>query len=117
MEQEIRLTYDNDFDFHWKFGRFEIATVRERYTNEGFRYDNDSPIRRNIPVELVKWDEDHASCWVVAWWVRSSEGYELRFIGGRPFHDIEPDEIAEIWRQLQVAQSMLDMYFEASSDE
>lgn len=116
MEQELDVRYDGDFDFHWKFGRFEIATVRERYTNEGFRYDNDSPIRREIPVELVKWDERHAACWVVAWWVRKSEGYELHFVGSRPFADISPDEIGEIWTQLRAAQAMLDMYFAASEE-
>lgn len=102
------------FDFHWRFGRFEIATVREKYTNDEFRYDNDSKIRRDIPVELVKWDEDHRCCYVVAWWVRKDEGYALHFVGSRPFDDISPDEIATIWPQLQAAQTMLDAYFDAT---
>ena len=98
MEQEQTFSQDGVFDFHWRFGCFEIATVREKYTNDRFRYDNDSAIRRAIP----------------AWWIRDDEGYELHFVGGRPFRDISPEEMAMIWPQLQAAQTMLDAYFDAT---
>lgn len=116
MEQEQTFSQDGVFDFHWRFGCFEIATVREKYTNDRFRYDNDSAIRRAIPVELVKWDEGHRYCYVVAWWIRDDEGYELHFVGGRPFRDILPEEMAAIWPQLQAAQTMLDAYFDATEE-
>lgn len=38
----------------------------------------------------------------------------LHFVGARPFDDISPDEIADIWPQLQAAQTMLDAYFDAT---
>ena len=109
---------DQDFNFHWRFDDFEICTVREDYTNNEYRYDNDSPIRQNIPVELVKWenwiDKDgvgHRNCFVIAWWTKTKEDvYELQFVGNRPFEHITPDEIAEIWVQLKAAQNMLDTY-------
>lgn len=113
-DKQKHFSQDGVFDFHWRFGRFEIATVREKYTNDEFRYDNDSEIRRDIPVELVKWDKEHRYCYVVAWWVRNSEGYALHFVGARPFNDISPDEMADIWPQLQAAQTMLDAYFDAT---
>lgn len=90
--------------------------MREKYTNDRFRYDSDSAIRRAIPVELVKWDEGHHHCYVVAWWIRDDEGYELHFVGGRPFRDISPEEMAAIWPQLQAAQTMLDAYFDATEE-
>lgn len=108
---------DRNFDFHWKFGDFEISTVRERYTNDEFRYDNDSPINERIPIELVKWEDNghamvpHSSCFTVAYWEQDEYGdYELRFVGSRPFEHVAPDEIAEIWKQLSAAQRMLDLY-------
>lgn len=116
MEQEQTFSQDGVFDFHWRFGCFEIATVREKYTNDRFRYDNGSAIRRAIPVELIKWDEGHHNCYVVAWWIRDDEGYELHFVGGRPFRDISPEEMATIWPQLQAAQTMLDAYFDATEE-
>lgn len=115
---------DSDFNFHWKFGDFEICTVREEYTNNEYRYDNKSPIRQNIPVELVKWENytdkdgtEHRSCFVVAWWRRTDDyTYELQFVGDRPFEYIEPNEIADIWVQLKAAQNMLDAYVMATRE-
>lgn len=102
---------DSDFNFHWRFGEFEICTVREEYSNGEYRYDNDSNINTTIPVELVKWNKEHTNCWVIALWRKmKGDTYELRFIGSRPFNDIEPYEIAEIWEQLKAAQNMLDAY-------
>lgn len=70
----------------------------------------------DIPVKLVKWDEDHHYCYVVAWWICDDEGYKLYFVGGRPFRDISPEEMATIWPQLQAAQTMLDAYFDATEE-
>ena len=69
-------------------------------------------MRKNCPIELIKYfDEKHSSCYVVAWF--EDEGYELHFVGNRPMVDIEPEEMKSIWAQLQAAQKMLDVYFEA----
>lgn len=115
---------NRDFNFHWRFKDFEICTVRDEYTNNEYRYDNDSPINKYIPVELVKWEDytdkegkQHHSCFVVALWRRTDDyTYELQFVGDRPFEHIEPDEIADIWVQLKAAQNMLDAYAMATRD-
>ena len=121
----IPFNWDEAFNFHWKFGDFEICTCREQYSNKEYRFDNDSPIRKDIPVELVKWEnwtdedgKDHRTCFVLAWWRKTKEDiYELKFCGGRPFDHIEPQEIAMIWKQLQAAQHMLDLYTDATREE
>ena len=103
---------NKDFEFSWKFKNFAIRTVHQDYK------DRNSPLRKNCPVELIKYyDERHSSCYVVAWFELDEEGYELHFIGSRPMHDISANEITSIWTQLQAAQKMLDAYFEACQKE
>ena len=100
------------FDFSWEFKNFAIMTVHEDYK------DKNSPLRKNCPVELIKYfDDKHSSCYVVAWFELDDEGYELHFIGNRPMVDIDPDEMRSIWSQLQAAQKMLDAYFVACEKE
>ncbi len=39
-------------------------------------------------AEIVKWANDTDGkeyCWTVAYWEKSKEGYNLRFVGDRPF--------------------------------
>ena len=99
---------NRDFQFSWKFKNFEIRTVHQDWK------DRNSPLRKNCPVELVKYfDDKHSSCYVVAWFELDDEGYELHFVGNRPMKDISADEISSIWTELQSAQTMLDAYFKA----
>lgn len=39
-------------------------------------------------AEIVKWAKDTGQkeyCWTVAYWDRHKEGYDLKFVGNRPF--------------------------------
>lgn len=102
---------NRNFDFSWQFGNFGIRTMHQCYE------DKKSPLNKNAPIELVKYlDEGHKQCYVVAWFRLTSEGYELHFVGNRPMKDIGPDEMKDIWSQLQAAQKMLDVYFEACEE-
>ena len=99
---------NRDFNFSWKFKNFEIRTVHQDWR------DRNSPLRKNCPIELVKYfDDNHSSCYVVAWFELDDEGYELHFVGNRPMKDISADEMGSIWTELQAAQTMLDAYFAA----
>lgn len=101
-----------DFNFSWKFKNFEIHTVHQDSK------DKNSPLRKNCPVELVKYfDDKHSNCYVVAWFELDNGGYDLHFIGNRPMKDISAEEISSIWLELQAAQKMLDAYFEACEKE
>lgn len=105
---------NKDFSFSWKFKNFKIQTVHERWDNENRCYDKTTPLRKNCPLELIKYfDDAHGSCYIVAWFELGEEGYELRSIGSRLFDDIDADEIGMIWVELQAAQKMLDTYFDA----
>ena len=97
--------------FHWEFRQYEVRTVHQDFK------DRSSPIRKDCPIELVKWnDESKSSCYVIAYFYKDDEGYELHSVGGRLFEEISVSEIAEVWKQLQAAQKMLDSYAEADED-
>lgn len=101
-----------NFEFNWEFRNFAIRTIRQDHK------DKNSPLRKNCPIELIKYfDDTHKSCYVVAYFELDDEGYELHFVGGRPMKDIEPEEMRSIWAQLQAAQKMLDAFFEACQKE
>lgn len=96
------------FDFSWEFKNFKIETVHTDYK------DKSSPLRKNCPIQIIRYfDDAHTSCYIIAWFKLDDEGYELHFVGSRPFENISPDEISTVWEQLQAAQKMLDAYFEA----
>lgn len=103
---------NRNFNFNWEFKNFAIRTVHQDFK------DRNSPLRKNCPVELIKYfDDEHSSCYVVAWFEHDEEGYELHFIGNRPMVDIDADEMKSIWVQLQAAQKMLDAYHLACQRE
>ena len=108
---------NKQFDFNWEFGNFKIRSVHESWDGVNCCYDKTTPIRKNCPIELVKYydhnGEPHSSCYVVALFELDDEGYSLRSIGNRMFEDIDAEEIADVWKQLQAAQTMLDVYFDA----
>lgn len=98
-------------NFSWEFGLYKIRTVHEQWN------DPDSPVYKNCPIELVKYnDKKKSSCYTVAHFERDDEGYYLQSVGSRLFECISADEISEIWVQLQAAQTMLDAYYAADGD-
>lgn len=106
------MSTSKKFDFSWQFKNFEIRALHQNRT------DKSSSLQKNCPIELVKYfSEEHNSCYVVAYFAHNEEGYELHFVGNRPFKDISPNEMKSIWRQLQAAQKMLDAYHEACQDD
>lgn len=46
----------------------------------------DYPNRKiKVVAEIVKWQTED-TCYIVAYWDKFSEGYELTFVGDRPFN-------------------------------
>ncbi len=99
------------FHFQWCFKNFEIRTRHENWN------DRNSPLNKNMPIELIKYlDDRHDSCYTVAYFHFDNAGYELHFVGNRPMEDISAEEMASIWIQLQAAQKMLDAYYIACEE-
>lgn len=90
-----------DYEFNWKYGDFEISTTRPFGGGEPY-------------IELVKWETDTRGkpyCFTLAYWHRDDEGWELRFVGNRPLKYIAEIDVSPIWKQLYLAQEMLQDAF------
>jgi hypothetical protein len=67
-------------------------------------------------ARVVKWerkDEDQY-CYVLAYWEEGKEGYDLHFVGTRPFaNDVSPSIFMSL---AKTGQSLLDAVFEEARD-
>lgn len=62
-------------------------------------------------AEIIKWERDDEKqyCFAVAYWTRDKEGYDLRFVGDRPF-DKDIDS-ASFMSLAKTGQDLLDIMF------
>lgn len=61
-------------------------------------------------AEIVKWAKDTGEkkyCWTVAYWSKNKDGYDLKFLGKRPF-DVDSGVFMKLAKQ---GQEMLDDAF------
>lgn len=93
----------NQFSFNWKYKEFEIRTQTSYRT--GLPY-----------LELVKWHEDHKTCFVLAFYNWDKEGGRLQFVGNRPLEEISELDIGSIWKQLWLTCKMLQDWYEKEYD-
>jgi len=77
----------------------EIRTCDRHLCSSGF----------HETAEIVKWHDGEKTCHTIAAWRRGKEGYDLYFIGGRPFDACDGDVF---WRLAKTGQDHLDDYFE-----
>lgn len=77
----------------------EVRSCGERLLLEG----------EHTTAEIIKWSNDKfESCYVLAYWVKSSEGFDLHFLGSRPFDGID---FFTFMKLAQLGQDELDKYF------
>ena len=67
---------------------------------------------RRTPAEIVSWQG--AFCYVIALWSEHKEGWDLRFIGQRPFGPEIDREV--FWKVAQYGQKVLDAEWEATRE-
>lgn len=97
----------NNYSFDWKYKDFEIRTTPSIIGGEPY-------------IELLKWDKTESGkeyCFTLAYWYKDDEGYELHFVGDRPLEYISELNISEIWKQLFLAQQMLQDAWSKSNEE
>lgn len=98
--------------FTRKYKCFELRACAENLTLE-------SDGAANTTIELVKWERDidnNEWCFTLAYFVRGKEGYSLRFVGARPFLYLSDAEASELWKELRIAQSVLDTFFDLTDE-
>ena len=72
-------------------------------------------VKPHTTCEIVKWKKSGLKeyCYVVAYWKRNKEGFDLQFVGDRPF-DIEPHLFMYL---AQIGQYWLDIEFKDTQEE
>ena len=69
---------------------------------------------KSTTIEISQWAEDNSYRWTIAYFVRESEGFSLKFVGCRPFDGRgSPVAFMEIAKK---AQECLDEYFEQTGN-
>jgi len=71
-------------------------------------------------AEIVEWSKktqnyDDSHCWAVAYWIKGKEGYDLKFVGARPFANTIDKHI--FWMLAKAGQMILEQFFEMEIDE
>lgn len=78
----------------------------------GFEIRTAHDMKGNERYELAKWEKTEDGrdySFVLAYFHKDSNGYyNLIFVGDRPFQYIAEIDIADIWRELWMAQMMLN---------
>lgn len=69
-------------------------------------------------AEIVKWERTDSgkgkeSCYTVAYWVKGSAGYDVMFVGNRPF-EIDKNTL---WILLKSGQTLLNEYYKKEQNE
>ena len=101
------MTVNSDLEFSWKYKDYELTACPKRLA----RFSEDE---KNETIDLVKWCESWEGqrlCYSLAYFIRESEGYDLRFVGNRPFEDIDAEDVPKVWEALKTAQAVLDAFF------
>lgn len=99
-----------DLEFTFKYKHYEIRACPKRLVKL-------RPTDKNETVELILWDEYDHTCFTLAYFYKTNEGYELKFVGSRPFRYIDDKDVKVLWSGLKHAQEILDEFFDAEDEE
>lgn len=94
-------------EFSFKYKDYELRACPRRLR----RFSPDEP---NETIDFVKWNKsgNKPFCFSLAYFVRDSEGYDLKFVGDRPFEYIDKEDLPIIWDVLKQAHNILNMFFD-----
>ena len=86
------------FSFTWDYKNYSFRAVTKNL--------NISDSKTNETIELVWKNNDMV--FTIAYWIKSSDGYDLKFVGNRMFEYINSEDIVSIWEMLKICQMILD---------
>jgi hypothetical protein len=85
-------------NFNHKLDNLEIRSCTSQLLLDG----------EHITAELIEW-MDEKSCYVIAYWKKGKEGYDLIFVGDRPFdNSVNARTFMKI---AEIGQTVLDIGF------
>ena len=88
--------------------------MSKRIGNLEFRWTRSYGASEATYPEIVCWfpcsDNQAETCYTLMHWVRGSEGWDIRFVGDRPF-DQDRFDREILWQLMQYGQSLADAEF------
>jgi len=66
-------------------------------------------------AEIVEWAADDSHCWAIAYWIKGKEGYDLKFVGDRPFANTV--DKYTFWMLAKAGQMILEQFFEMEEEK
>lgn len=92
-------------EFNWKYKNYEMNAVPQ---------NKDNPKNtRNYTIELVKYGKNKDGSQhiiTIAYWDCDINGYKLKIVRNNIFDIIEEEDVMEIWRQMKLAQKVLNKF-------
>jgi len=94
-----------ELDFNWKYKDYELRACPTSLARL-------NPDDKNTTIDFVKWfrpaDGKKPYCFSIAYFVKDNEGYDLKFVGDRPFKYIEEEDLLVCWTALKMASGLLN---------
>lgn len=98
---------ESSLEFNWKYKNYELRACPKHLA----RF---TPYEPNETIDFVSWKKDGKGkdyCFSLAYFLKGSEGYYLKFVGDRPFQYIDEDDVPYVWKALNAAQKILDAFW------
>lgn len=90
----------SSFDF--TANELQLRSCKSKFINED--YDT---------AEIVKVDSNNVSILTLAYWQQHKEGFDLKFVGSRPFLDVNRNDF---WGLAILGQHILDTWFKREDE-
>lgn len=98
-----------ELNFNWKYKDYELRACPKRLVKF-------SEYEQNETIDFIKWQtskkDGERYCFSLAYWKRGKDGFDLRLVKTRAFDEIDEEDLAIIWKQLHIAQLVLDKFWE-----
>lgn len=122
FETKIKSSTEN-LSFSFRLGDIELRT-KSLWEIDGAtgKYAETNELDMKSPAEVVKWfdkgknADGKETCYTLLYWIRDSEGYDMRFVGNRPFIELTADEISTLWPIMDAMQKFLDALFDSEDN-
>ena len=96
-----------ELDFNWKYKNYELKACPLSLARL-------TPEDKNTTIDFVKWSgpitDTDRHCFSIAYFVKTNEGYDLKFVGNRPFNHIDSEDLAVCWDALKMASNLLNSW-------
>ena len=87
-----------ELNFNWKYKNYELRACPPSLV----KLNSED---KNTTIEFIKWNGD--TCFTLAYFLKGNGGYDLKFVGDRPFEHIENNDLLSCWKALKMAYNLL----------